>query len=83
MQARHGILTTLRNAVLALSATVTAHRDKSRCALGDIVCEQLGFFDARGRRQRASCMKALRVLEGEGKIVLPCILKEALNGVSW
>ena len=53
----------------ALPATVTAHRDKSRYARGNIVCEQSGFFDSRGRRQRAGRMKALRVLEG--KIALP------------
>ena len=36
-----------------LSATVAAHQDKSRSALGVLVCEQFGFFDARGREQRA------------------------------
>ena len=71
MQAQRGILTTLRSAVPALSAVVAAHQHTSRSALGALVCEQFGFFDARGRRQRSGCMKALRVLEAEGHIRLP------------
>ena len=71
MQAQRGILTTLRSAVPALSATVAAHQDKSRSALGALVCEQFGFFDARGRTQSSSCMEALRVLESEGHFRLP------------
>ena len=71
MQAQHGILTTLRRAVPTLSATVATHQDKSRTALGALVCEQFGFLDARGRKRRAGCMKALRVLDAEGLISLP------------
>ena len=71
MLPQHGILTTLRSSVPTLSRTVAAHQDKSRSALGALVCEQFGFFDARGRRRRAGCMKALRVLEAEGHITLP------------
>ncbi len=71
MEAQRGILTTLRSALPTLSAIVAAHQGKSRSALGVLVCEQFGFFDARGREQRATCMKALRVLEAEGRITLP------------
>ena len=71
MQAQHGILSTLRGALPALSATVAAHQDRSRTALGALVCEEFGFFDVRGRKRRAGCMKALRVLEAEGHISLP------------
>ena len=34
-------------------------------------CEKFGFYDARGRPQRAGCMKALRTLEAESRISLP------------
>ena len=71
MQAQPGILTTIRRAVPTLSATVATHPDKSRSALGALVCKQFGFFDASGRKRRAGCMKALRVLEAEGHISLP------------
>lgn len=71
MQAQHGILSTLRSALPALSTTVVAHQDKSRSALGALVCEPFGFVDARGRKRRSGCMKALRVLEAEGHISLP------------
>ena len=71
MHPQRGILTTLRCAVPALSATIVAHPNKSRSALGAVVCEQFGFVDARGRKRRAGCMKALRILEAEGQITLP------------
>lgn len=42
-----------------------------RTELADQVCEQFGFFDPRGEKQRAGCLKALRELEKRGQIVLP------------
>jgi len=42
-----------------------------RSALADKVCEQFGFFDPRGDKQRAGCLKALRELEKTGLFVLP------------
>jgi len=42
-----------------------------RTAIADRLCAELGFVDARGRAQRASCLKALRVLERRGQIALP------------
>ena len=48
-----------------------SHGDKSRHGLGAVVCERFGFVDALGRIQRAGCLKALRVLDAEGRIALP------------
>ncbi len=42
-----------------------------RSALAGLVCEQLGFYDARGQQQRAGCLKALRELEAAGHFALP------------
>ncbi|AGA33337.1 putative transposase [Thioalkalivibrio nitratireducens DSM 14787] len=42
-----------------------------RTALADQICTTWGFFDARGRPQRAGCLKALRALERAGRITLP------------
>jgi hypothetical protein len=42
-----------------------------RSALAALVCEQLGFYDARGQQQRAGCLKALRELEAAGHFTLP------------
>ncbi len=42
-----------------------------RSALAALVCEQFGFYDARGRPQRAGCLKALRELEAAGHFTLP------------
>jgi hypothetical protein len=42
-----------------------------RSELAEAVCTQFGFFDARGRRQRGGCLKALRELEGTGHFSLP------------
>ena len=43
----------------------------SRTSLAGELCELFGFMDFRGRRQLATCLKALRDLEQEGHIVLP------------
>jgi hypothetical protein len=40
-------------------------------ALADKLCEQFGFFDPLGHKQRAGCLKALRELEKAGLFVLP------------
>jgi len=42
-----------------------------RTALADRVCAEFAFVDARGRAQRAGCLKALRELEFAGQIKLP------------
>ena len=43
----------------------------NRSGLANAVCKQFGFHDARGREQRAGCLKALRELEAAGHFVLP------------
>src|SRR3990172_1933363 len=42
-----------------------------RSELVDFLCEQFGFHDVRGQRQRDGCMKALRELEAAGHFGLP------------
>ena len=42
-----------------------------RSELAEVVCEQFGFYDARGQAQRGGCLKALRELEAAGHFVLP------------
>jgi len=42
-----------------------------RSELVDFLCEQFGFHDVRGQRQRDGCMKALRELETGGHFTLP------------
>jgi hypothetical protein len=42
-----------------------------RSELADFLCEQFGFSDTRGQRQRAGCLKALRELEAAGHVRLP------------
>jgi len=39
--------------------------------LADELCEQFGFYNPLGERQRAGCLKALRELEQAGSITLP------------
>jgi hypothetical protein len=42
-----------------------------RTALADKLCEQFGFFNPLGNKQRAGCLKALRELEKTGLFILP------------
>ena len=43
----------------------------NRTAVAARVCDRFGFMDPRGRRQLATCLKALRDLESEGHFTLP------------
>lgn len=43
----------------------------TRTELANQLCDKFGFFDPRGQRQRAGCIKALRDLERKKQIVLP------------
>lgn len=52
-------------------ALVAQHPTLLRTELANLVCDELGFVDRRGRRQRSGCLKALRVLEQRGALVLP------------
>ena len=71
MQVHPGILTTLREDLSSLTSTVAAHSDKSRRALGKIICSQYTLTDPQGHPRLSGCMKALRVLESEGHFSLP------------
>lgn len=42
-----------------------------RTELAERLCDEFGFVDRRGRRQRSGCLKALRVLEKRGCLSLP------------
>lgn len=42
-----------------------------RSELADFLCEQFGFYDARGKEQRDGCLKALRELEAAKFFTLP------------
>ena len=50
---------------------ITAYPGTHRTHLADCVCDRFGFVDARGRRRRAGCLKALRVLASRRLFVLP------------
>ena len=50
---------------------IAAHPGMHRTYLADCVCDRFGFVDARGRRRRAGCLKALRMLASRGLFVLP------------
>ena len=43
----------------------------TRTVLADELCEHFGFFDPRGDKQRAGCLKALREMDKAGVLVLP------------
>ena len=47
------------------------HPGMHRTALADRLCDQFGFVDGRGERQRSSCLKVLRSLADKGHVVLP------------
>ena len=51
--------------------TLAANPELNRTQLADRLCEHFAFFDARERKQRSSCVKALRQLEQQGHITLP------------
>ena len=42
-----------------------------RSELAKYLCEQFGFYDARGQKQESGCLKALRELEAAGHFALP------------
>ena len=60
-----------------LESSEILHRSK----LAELVCEQFGFYDARGRQQRGGCLKALRELEAAGHFVLPAARRKTGRGL--
>ena len=52
----------------------------SLARVADRVCDGFDLHDTRGRRQRASCRKALDALEGQGHISLPAPRRRSAGG---
>ena len=71
MQVQQTILATLRSDLPTLSELVTSNQDKSRQALGKLICSKFKLLNTKGRPRISGCMKALYVLEEEGHVSLP------------
>ena len=73
MQQQNRILETVSSpeGLTRVSALMSAESFSHRTAVADRVCKAFGFSDARGRRHRAGCLKALRALDAKGCIALP------------
>ncbi len=73
MQQQNRILETVSSpeGLTRVSALMSAESFSHRTAVADRVCKAFGFWDARGRQQRAGCLKALRALDAKGCIALP------------
>ena len=71
--AQNLILQTLRSQANRdiLLRLVDTWQCETRGTIGREVCRRFGFRDRRGRLQVAGCRKALRILEGEGVLILP------------
>jgi hypothetical protein len=54
-----------------VSSLLCATGSITRTKLADRLCDKFDFFDFRGEKQRAGCMKALRELEKKEYFVLP------------
>lgn len=50
---------------------IAANPDLCRTHLAELICDDLSFFDARGKRQRSGCLKVLRELAAAGRLDLP------------
>ena len=57
--------------ITVIRQIVEAYDSLSRSSIAQRVCERLELFNARGKPQRAGCLKALRELERAGHFVLP------------
>jgi Domain of unknown function (DUF4338) len=71
MTTQNEVKRTLRKKIEVVRGWIKKCKDKSRTAVADELCTQLKFMDARGRRQRGTCLKALRELEAQGQCQLP------------
>jgi hypothetical protein len=54
-----------------VSRLLEAEEFFSRTELADFLCEEFGFQDPSGKKQRGGCLKGLRELEGKGWFQLP------------
>lgn len=57
--------------ITVIRQILEAYDHLSRSSIAQRVCEQLELFNARGKPQRAGCLKALRELERAGHFLLP------------
>ena len=64
--------------VAYVAGLLGSNKELCRTELAEAVCQHFGFYDERGRGQRAGCLKALRELEAAGHFVLPAA--ERKNG---
>ena len=73
MYEQHRIPATLSNpeTLARVKALIAAAGSASRMEIGRRVCQLLGFLDARGQPQLASCLQALRTLDAAGRIRVP------------
>ena len=74
MEVQHQIKRTLsrpKNLELIRQLLLDGGEGLVRTALADDLCERFGFLDARGKKQRSTCLKALRELERTGSFRLP------------
>ena len=58
-------------AIKQINSILDDNDNIKRTKPADLLCDQFGFFDPRGERQRCGCLKALRELEQKGWFVLP------------
>jgi len=71
MMVQHQVKRTLTAQLPEVCAAVAAGATTSRTTIADKLCDRFGFLDATGKRQRGSCLKALRGLESMGHFNLP------------
>lgn len=60
-----------REAIEYVSRLLEEEEYYSRTGLADLLCEEFGFHDPSGQKQRGGCLKALRELEAKGWYQLP------------
>ena len=73
MEAQHQIKRSLSTpaGLERVEAVMRKDAELHRTGLAGRLCEEFGFFDARGRAQVGGCLAALRVLERAGRLRLP------------
>ena len=54
---------------------LNTNKNIKRTEIADMLCEQFDFYDVRGEKQRAGCLKALRELEQKGHFELPAPIR--------
>lgn len=69
-----------QDAIEIIRGLLSEDGDECRSAFADAVCRRFGFYDARGRVQRSSCILTLRELERSGHFVLPAASGRGAKG---